>query len=327
MQGLQLVGVPRFELGTSSPPDRASGGDARRRPTPIAVTKRVCRASRVSRPAWLRERVRGRLGQDWATVLVGASEPVHPSTEPRGGTMESENGHMTKVERDELAKLVRRPREAREGPTPTASPPTGSLTSRSSSPASTSQPTTRSGGTHEEAAKIVANAAKQIAERCRALSIPENFRPELMVSWYGRGENASACVVASCALSPRPASTGTPRPPRSRSSVAPSIYRRARRRRPGVGGGACLPRLDADRRGPDGGGSLRRRDRGRSRGPPGTRAELILQLRARAEPGDRCGRFARARLAGACSVTGRPGAASVVGSGSGRGCRERRSRD
>ena len=46
-----------------------------------------------------------------------------------------------------------------------------------------------------------------------------------MVSWYGRGENASACVVASCALSPRPASTGTPRPPGSRSSVAPSIYR------------------------------------------------------------------------------------------------------
>ena len=172
MQGLQLVGVPRFELGTSSPPDRAGGGDARRRPTPIAVTKRVCRASRVSRPAWLRERVRGRLGQDWATVLVGAPEPVHPSTEPRGGTMESENGHMTKVERDELAKLVRRPREAREGPTPTASPPTGSLTSRSSSPASTSQPTTRSGGTHEEAAKIVANAAKQIAERCRALQHP-----------------------------------------------------------------------------------------------------------------------------------------------------------
>ena len=32
---------------------------------------------------------------------------------------------------------------------------------------------------------------RKLAEDCRRLGIPENFRPEIAVQWYGRGENAS----------------------------------------------------------------------------------------------------------------------------------------
>src|SRR4051794_20621472 len=34
-------------------------------------------------------------------------------------------------------------------------------------------------------------AKRQIAQRTRELGIPAAFRPDLNVSWYGRGENAS----------------------------------------------------------------------------------------------------------------------------------------
>ena len=37
----------------------------------------------------------------------------------------------------------------------------------------------------------VAALDRQLAEDCRRLGIPENFRPEIAVHWYGRGENAS----------------------------------------------------------------------------------------------------------------------------------------
>lgn len=42
----------------------------------------------------------------------------------------------------------------------------------------------------ERAKKAVAEADAEIAVRCRELGIPENFRPSINVSWYGRGENA-----------------------------------------------------------------------------------------------------------------------------------------
>lgn len=40
------------------------------------------------------------------------------------------------------------------------------------------------------AAKAVKAADAEVAKRCRAMGIPETFRPQLSVSWYRRGENA-----------------------------------------------------------------------------------------------------------------------------------------
>lgn len=40
------------------------------------------------------------------------------------------------------------------------------------------------------AERAIAEADAQIAERCRKLGVPERFRPQLRVHWYGRGENA-----------------------------------------------------------------------------------------------------------------------------------------
>jgi hypothetical protein len=37
----------------------------------------------------------------------------------------------------------------------------------------------------------VAEIDRKLAEDCRRLGIPENFRPEIAVQWFGRGENAS----------------------------------------------------------------------------------------------------------------------------------------
>jgi len=42
-----------------------------------------------------------------------------------------------------------------------------------------------------EAARVVKEADLALAERCRLLGIPENFRPRLTVSWWQRGENAN----------------------------------------------------------------------------------------------------------------------------------------
>lgn len=42
------------------------------------------------------------------------------------------------------------------------------------------------------AAEAVADADQQVAALCRARGIPEDFRPSLSVTWYGRGRNAVA---------------------------------------------------------------------------------------------------------------------------------------
>jgi hypothetical protein len=42
------------------------------------------------------------------------------------------------------------------------------------------------------ATQAVEQADAELAKRCRALGIPEEFRPSLHVSWYDRGENADA---------------------------------------------------------------------------------------------------------------------------------------
>jgi hypothetical protein len=42
----------------------------------------------------------------------------------------------------------------------------------------------------EHTRQLIADADTQIAERCRKLGIPEQFRPSIDFRWYGRGENA-----------------------------------------------------------------------------------------------------------------------------------------
>jgi hypothetical protein len=42
-----------------------------------------------------------------------------------------------------------------------------------------------------KAREAVAEADRRLGEDCRRLGIPENFRPEISVSWYARGENAT----------------------------------------------------------------------------------------------------------------------------------------
>ena len=41
------------------------------------------------------------------------------------------------------------------------------------------------------AQQVVDEADARIAQRCRELGIPEQFRPSIQAQWYGRGENAS----------------------------------------------------------------------------------------------------------------------------------------
>jgi hypothetical protein len=43
----------------------------------------------------------------------------------------------------------------------------------------------------QAAEAAIADADAAIAARCRALGIPERFRPGLYLAWHGRGENAS----------------------------------------------------------------------------------------------------------------------------------------
>jgi hypothetical protein len=42
------------------------------------------------------------------------------------------------------------------------------------------------------AAQVVEEADAELARRCRDLAIPEEFRPQLSLGWYSRGENADA---------------------------------------------------------------------------------------------------------------------------------------
>ena len=42
------------------------------------------------------------------------------------------------------------------------------------------------------AKEVVKAADDELAARCRALGIPAEFRPELALNWYSRGQNASA---------------------------------------------------------------------------------------------------------------------------------------
>jgi len=45
---------------------------------------------------------------------------------------------------------------------------------------------------HDEAKKVVAEANKAIARRCRELGIPKEFAPSLGFGWFERGQNMAA---------------------------------------------------------------------------------------------------------------------------------------
>jgi hypothetical protein len=44
---------------------------------------------------------------------------------------------------------------------------------------------------HDAAEKVVEEARRTVAERCKELGIPARFAPDLHLGWYSRGENAS----------------------------------------------------------------------------------------------------------------------------------------
>jgi hypothetical protein len=99
---------------------------------------------------------------------------------------------MTKAERDELIKLVRRREKlAMSDVDRVAAERLADFEQQMASiyaPADDS----RWAELHAQAATVVREADAALAERCRELRIPERFRPGLSLGWYERGENASA---------------------------------------------------------------------------------------------------------------------------------------
>jgi hypothetical protein len=99
---------------------------------------------------------------------------------------------MTKGERDELAKLLRRREKLAMGDVDRAA--AERLADFEQQMASIYAPTDdeRWAELHARADAVVREADEAIAERCRELGIPERFRPRLGLNWHDRGENASA---------------------------------------------------------------------------------------------------------------------------------------
>ena len=73
-RGKRTMGLEPTTPGLGS---RADGHDARRRPTTIASSYAGLRPLTARRPAWLRESVLRRLGQEWATAGQLLPEPDH----------------------------------------------------------------------------------------------------------------------------------------------------------------------------------------------------------------------------------------------------------
>jgi hypothetical protein len=103
----------------------------------------------------------------------------------------NEDASMTKSERDELAKLVRRREKLAKVDVDRVA--AERLADFEEQMASIYAPAddARWREIHASAAEVVREADEAMAERCRELGIPERFRPELDLHWYGRGENAS----------------------------------------------------------------------------------------------------------------------------------------
>ena len=98
---------------------------------------------------------------------------------------------MTKTERDELAKLVRRREKlAKVDVDRVAAERLADFEQQMASKYAPDDDE-RWAELHKSARAVVAEADDAIAERCCELGIPERFRPDLSLVWYGRGQNAS----------------------------------------------------------------------------------------------------------------------------------------
>jgi hypothetical protein len=108
-----------------------------------------------------------------------------PAAQASGAIM---SGLMTQGERIELSKLVRiRARVAKAD--------VDALAARHLADVEAELAARYSANHHawaevtQQAKAAIATADAEIAERCRALGIRDEFRPQLFVSWSGRGEN------------------------------------------------------------------------------------------------------------------------------------------
>jgi hypothetical protein len=98
---------------------------------------------------------------------------------------------MTKSERDELAKLVRRREKlAKVDADRVAAERMADFEQQMASiyaPADDA----RWAELHAQAEEVVREADKALADCCRELGVPERFRPQLNLHWYLRGENGA----------------------------------------------------------------------------------------------------------------------------------------
>lgn len=102
------------------------------------------------------------------------------------------NEGMTKSDRDELAKLVRRREKLAKVDTDRLA--AERLADFEHQMASVYRPADDEvwRELHAEAAAAVAEATERLATRCRELGIPDEFQPHIDMWWSGRGENAAA---------------------------------------------------------------------------------------------------------------------------------------
>lgn len=122
---------------------------------------------------------------------------------------------MTKAERQELAKLVRlRAKIAKDEIDQRAT----RLLADVETQLAASYPANHEAWAEitERAEKSIIAADAEIAHRCRALRIPENFRPRIALSWYGRGENAMGDRRAELRKTPKWSWRPARKPPRFR---------------------------------------------------------------------------------------------------------------
>jgi hypothetical protein len=100
------------------------------------------------------------------------------------------NGVMTRRDREDLAKLVRRREHVAKT---SAGQRSGELLADFEQQLATIYKSSDAAWRTitAEARQAVASADAQLAARCRDLCIPEDLRPRLDLNWYGRGDNAS----------------------------------------------------------------------------------------------------------------------------------------
>ena len=97
---------------------------------------------------------------------------------------------MTRGEREDLLKLIRqRERVLKSGATQRAAEMLADFEKKVSAIYDFNKDDVWKAAV-EEVKKVVEEAKEKIADRCKALGIPEEFAPDISFGWYGRGENA-----------------------------------------------------------------------------------------------------------------------------------------